>query len=410
MGCGARTGLGVEESDSGSVDDSGLEDASMADASVPPLCEGATAVVRYVDGVPDRRSVSLRATVQIAEADAYFLFDTTGSMIDEIAAMRATVLDLVDTLTCPTEGRPCSDGGDCGSGEQCSPTGVCGPEDQVRGCLPDLHVGVGRYAGRADTYRHLRSPSPPSAALPDAIPAAANGVGAAESLYQSVSCIGRIGRCGSAGCVSGRGCPGFRPGALPIVVAITDEGDQCSARIPPECLETLDTAVEAMGLLEATFVGISADPRGGEAEDFLRAIAIGTDSTDVNGEPLVFVGSGSAVVDAVRSGLRSVGVQPLDLRVALQPLEGDALQYVDHIRIDRESPGCFAYRDTEDEDGDGWDDTVLGAGPGTTGCFEVTFVDRAPRPASEEPQAARVRATLTGDGAVVDQQFVCVVY
>ncbi len=414
VACGAKSGLRVDPSSSEEDAAVALVDAGppATTAPAPVGCEDAVATIRYSGGEPSERSVTLRATVGVEKTDAYFLFDTTGSMADEIAAMRTTVLELIETLTCPTGGERCSSTSDCPAGQVCGPAGECGAADEVEGCLADLHVGVGRYDGVSDGYRHLRSPSPPSEEVVAAIPGRADGLGGREALYQSVSCVGRLGRCPSAECVrEGRGCPGFRPDALAIVVAITDEGDQCSAAVfAPECLETLETVTLSLQRLDATFVGINADPSFGMATDYLTAIAEGSDSRSVDGEPLVFTGSGAQVVEAVRSGLRAAAAQPLRFEVELESLSDDpreGLDLIDYAALNTQAPGCFRYEGAVDADGDGRPDTVPEAGPGTTGCFDVVFKDREP---GDEPTVVRLRAKLTGDGAIVDEATVCVVY
>lgn len=419
LGCGARTGLDAPAGADGAADagadaagpdrrDAGADAGGVARA---PLCRGADLTVRYGSGVAEPARVSLRATVRIPQADVYFLFDTTGSMTGEIAAMRAAMIELMDALACPSGGRACSDERDCRDGERCSPEGRCGPAPEVAGCLPDLQVGVGRYAGAADSYRHLLDVGPVTAATVDAIPRFADGPGGNESLYQSVTCVVGRARCPSAGCYRGerRACPGFRERSLPIVVTLTDEGDEClRARLPERCGATHVDAGAAARALGAVLVGVDADARDMEATPYLVAIAEEAGAYGPDGSPLVFQGGEGDVVAAVRDGLSTVAASPLPLYVELVDLdEADGISVidvVDHVAVDTTSRGCFPYRDLEDRSGDGRLDAVVAAGPGTAGCFEL-FPRRTAR--LEGPIEVRVRARVRAGGAVVATQDVC---
>lgn len=414
-GCGSKTGLGVHED----VMDGGREAGPPRDAARPdapmdaalPGCSGADVVVRYDEsGSPRPPRIDLMTAIRIPAADVYFLIDTTGSMTQEISAMRGAVIGLVEALTCPSSDRTCSDDRDCGPEERCSPEGRCASAPEISGCLPDLHVGVGRYAGGAASYMHLLDVSAPSDETVTAIPSDADGVGANEALYNSVSCAFGVGRCPDTGCDGeGRECVGYRPRALPILVAITDEGDECSYGRFRECAATPESTGAILREHGIVFVGIDADARGDrEATPFLVALAEEAGSYDAAGAPLVFAGTGSDVVRAVQSGLGSVSASPLRLEVVLEELpgdDGDAVHLVDHVAVDTESAGCFEYRDLADEDGDGRDDVVLAAGPGTTGCFVV--VPRTEPPGLGEGTAVLLRARLLAGGATVGERTVC---
>ena len=61
--------------------------------------------------------------------------------------------------------------------------------------LPDVHVGVGRYAGIPDSYRHLHDVGPVDDATVAAIPGVADGFGGRETLYEAMQCSIGTGRC-----------------------------------------------------------------------------------------------------------------------------------------------------------------------------------------------------------------------
>jgi len=404
-GCGSKTGLGLEEDVAEARRDAGV------DATVPTRCgDSDFAVVYAEDAPPSPDEVGLSTRVGIPEADVYFLFDTTGSMAGEIRAMRDAVVELIGTLTCPAEGAPCSRDDDCGPSEACSPEGRCGPAPEVADCLPDLNVGVGTYAGEPHTYRHVIDVAPPTPATEAAFPSRADGPGGRETLYQAVACACGRGRCLDRMCAAaGRACPGFRERSLPILMAITDEGDECSVGFLPDCPETVTTAAEGLQSIGAVFVGIDADA-GREATPFLVEIAEAADATGADGEPLVFAGSEGDVVDAVSEGLEAVSGRPLSLRVELEDLpddDGDARRFVDYVEVDTTTDGCFPYGDVEDTDLDGHPDVVPAAGPGTTGCFDVVPRETHGLSPSEETRVYRLRARLYGDGSIVDERTIC---
>jgi hypothetical protein len=269
-------------------------------------------------------------------------------------------------------------------------------------------VGVGRYAGVPDSYRHLHDVAPVDEETVASIPAVADGEGGRETLYEAMQCSVGSGRCPSAGCAdSGRRCPGFRETSLPILVTLTDEGDQCSfgPRFP-ECGADHVSVGEAARDLGAVLVGIDAAAPPDDATDFLRAAAEEAGSVDGEGEPLVFSGSEADVVNAVRRGLVAATTSPLPIRVELagEDLRPDAV--IGSVRLDLESEGCFPYRDAEDTDRDGFPDRVQAAGPGTTACFVIEPRESA---ALEGPAEHRLTATLLAGGGVVDTIDVCVV-
>jgi hypothetical protein len=272
-------------------------------------------------------------------------------------------------------------------------------------------VGVGVYSGTTSSYRHRADIQPPGPAVTDAIPAFPDGFGGAEALYESVACMTNQVRCFDAGCAaSGRGCPGYRPRSLPIVVTITDEGDECLFAWRLMCSVTAAQAGEALQALGVKFVGIDAD-RGLEATPFLIELAEEGRSFTADGDPMVFAGSEGDVVAAVRRGLQAVTAAPLDLTMEIVDEEGDdgdALRFVDHVALDLSSDGCFPYDDVEDDNRDGHSDHVRAAGPGTSACFDLV-VSPAPRIGPvDEPQMFLMTASILGDGAVLNDVSICV--
>lgn len=418
-GCGARSALSLGEepgADAGAGVDA--RDAAPSardahpprprldlgggdDAWPPASCAGADVVLRYAGGATDPAPIRLERTVRVQAADVYFLFDTTGSMVGEIAVMRAAVVDLIDGLACPSGGAVCADDRDCPA-QACSPLGRCAPTEVATTCLPDPHVGVGRYAGQAETYQHLADIAPPTEEVARAIPERADGRGQDETLYLSMACaLSDAIDCPAGACAaSGRRCAGFRPHSLPIVVTITDEGDQCSYCGPDD--ESIGAQARALGAL---LIGIdTARPPGGEATRDLTALAMASGSVDAEGRPLVFDGSDGAVVEAVRAGLAAAAGTPLPMSLELHGDEAFVDAVVERAWVDRWSEGCFPYREVEDTDGDGFADRVPRAAPGTRACFVVEPRARVDLP----PARHRFSAQLRLGEVPVQQVEVCV--
>lgn len=179
-------------------------DPNIANLS-PPADE--LYVVLPEGGAPVTKTIPPSVPLTLRSADIYFLIDTTGSMGDEIGALKGSLSSYVIL--------------------------------EVQKLITDVQFGVGEYRDYADNtgtgivpYRHLVNITTNTAAVQTAI----NGLGAnstpadlAESataaLYSTVSGLG-LG-CGVADAppclgVSNWGYPCFRSDAQPIIVLVTD--------------------------------------------------------------------------------------------------------------------------------------------------------------------------------------------
>jgi len=201
--------------------------------------------------------------------------------------------------------------------------------------------------------------------------------------------------------MGGLRCAGFRPGALPLYVAISDKGDQCPYCGPDEV--SVGAQARELGAL---LIGIDTAATPREATEQFVRLAEESGSFDADGNPLVFAGGEGEVVDAVRAGLAAAAQSPLPLRVDLvgDGIDPDAV--IDSVRLDRRSEGCFPYRDTIDSDGDGRPDRVRAAGRGTTACF---IVEPRRRAVLTGPAMHRVSAILRHGELEADRVDVCVV-
>lgn len=366
---------------------------------------------------PTRDTLDFRTNVQLA--DVYFLFDTTGSMVAEISAMRAATVDILTQLTCEDSGTPCTSDVECEfvPGTVCSGGGTCIEDPEATFCIASIWTGVGRYEGNPNSYRNLLSLQPTPSLTRDLIPATADGGGGGESLFQSIACTVDPTRCTALGCtVGGIGCPSYRLDAVRMLVTITDEDNQCD--VAPSCSPT--TATEVGAILRAaavTFAGVNAGTSVLTTDD-LTGVAVAAGSTAADGSPLVFqagdagTAEGAArlvtsVVDAVQEVVRN---RPL--RISIDPSDepgdaGDALQFIARLEVNVTRPGCLLVDATSDVNPrDGYDDTFDAVQPGNRVCWDVvvrrnTFVDP-----TDEPQLFRARLTVRGDGSPVDRRTV----
>ncbi|HEY8432590.1 MAG TPA: hypothetical protein VIL20_29670 [Sandaracinaceae bacterium] len=366
--CGAKTGLEAPDAGVDAGPDSG------PDGGPPPRpCIEAPREIGEV-------TARLRIPASLAVVDIVFLIDSTGSMRDEIATVRARLRDVV----------------------------VPG----VRAAIPDAAFGVALF-GEFPVLPHGPSTVRPyelrtqvttdlariEAAL-DATPEWGNfdhPEASIEGLFQVVTGAG-YGAPGtpgfvppSAGCASGgSGGACFRRDALPIVMLITDapmhNGPPGVAPVDPYAFEpaphTYEDAVAAVTALGALVIGLGANDAARPApHPHLRQLARDTGSVDASGDPLAFdiggsgAGIGAQIVRAVQFVASEV---PLDVDAVAEDLPGDAVDaglVLRGVRARSASPP----ENVERIEGD----TFYGVIPGTELTFEVV-VDASELPPSSE--------------------------
>jgi len=353
---------------------------------------------------PERDTLQFETNIQIA--DVYFLMDTTGSMDGEIRSMRDAVAGIIDNITCEDFGVACAGDDECGADQVCSVGGRCIEDPRTSSCVASVWTGVGRYEGNRNSYRNLLSLQMDPAMTSTRTPASADGGGADESLFESVACVADPTVCSSAGCGGPIGCPAYREEAVRILVAITDEQDECGG-----C--SADSAAEAgRRLTDAgiTFVGVDADS-GHEPRSHLRAIANESGSLDGGGAPLVFEGTEAAVTSAVTDAINEI-VNGVPLNVTIEATEepdddGDALRFIDYLEVNvGGGGGCTAVTPTADTDGDGRDDSFPELLPGTSVCWDVVPVMNTVQEPGPSPLVYVARLTVYGDGSPLDSRLV----
>jgi len=352
---------------------------------------------------PERDTLEFRTNIQFA--DAYFLFDTTGSMSGEIDAMKSAVTTVIDNLTCDASGVPCAGDPECSEGQVCSADGECISDPRISGCIASLWTGVGVYAGDQNSYRNLLQLQDDPAATQRTIPSSASGGGANETLFETVACVADPTACAGAECVPGGiGCPAFRDDARRILLAITDEPNQCAG-----C--PVNTAADAGARLRAediVFVGVDADGGNSPADD-LQDIATASGSLYGTGEPLYVQGSEAAVTSAVTEAIREVAENlVLFVDVELEEVDGDdgdATQFVDRVEVNVSGDGeCTAVGSVADTDGDGYRDAFPNLLPGTPVCWDVVARQNDFVPPLDRPQVFQARVVVRGDGTTLDQR------
>ena len=365
LGCGAKTGLTAPDFDAG-------VDAGF-DAGPPPrpcieVPIGAGEVTAELD-IP----------ASLAVIDLMFLIDSTGSMRDEIDAVRDRLRERV----------------------------VPG----VRAAIPDAAFGVALFGefpvsphgGSGVQPYELRSPittevTRVEAAL-DETPTWGNRddpEAAIEGLYQ-VATGGGYGTTMTPGFIpASAGCPRggfggacFRDDALPIIMLVTDAPmhngppgvdpvDEYEFTPAPH---TYAETIEAVNRLEILIVPLAAsDPGRPGPASHLRRLARDTSSLDAAGDPLFFdIGSGgdqigNEIVSAVQFIASEV---PLDVDALAEDVPGDAVDAGEVLRgvraISADPPG-----NVERVEGE----TFFGVVPGTRLTFGVIVdaSDLAPSP------------------------------
>ncbi len=397
----------------GDTDGDGVSDLIEVGAGTDPLDDGESPrtrgdfvfVMPYLEPAePARDTLLFRTNIQFA--DVYFLFDTTGSMVGEIAAMKEAATTVITNLTCESDGTACSGDLECAEGRVCSADGRCIADPRVSGCIADMWTGVGVYAGNPSSYRNLLSLQADPVETQRRIPASASGGGANESLFESVACVADPTACSAADCAPGGiGCPAYRTDAVRILVTITDETNQCSG-----C--PVNTAAEAGARLRAegvVFVGVDADASN-SPELHLKAIARASNSLDARGEPLYVQGGEASVTTAVTEAIQNIA-RNVPIFVAVEAVDlpdddGDALQLIDQIVVSTTGEGCTDVRSVADTDGDGAPDAFPSLLPGTPVCWDVIPRENDRVPPTSWPQVFRARIVVRGDGSILDQRAV----
>lgn len=382
---------------------------------------------------PDRDALDF--STKITVADVVFSMDTTGSMGIPIANMKSNVASIATKLASPVDGianvalgvvdfRDFQGGGGYPGDWPFllrhrvmtvrSPAGLASIQSAVNlyqavnyagGDLPEsgwealyqIATGAGTTVAGANV-----APFDPASAPPATIPAG-----------EDVGTIGGV---------------GFRAGALPIVVHITDAPTKNTVgHLKPE-------ALAAYGGIGGKFVGISTNTNAATRNDLTDAArstdsrvppsawdgarpascAVGQCCTGNNGAgespdadglcPLSLVASGS-VSDVVVSAIKALtNYATLDIGALAQDDVSDAidavLAFVDKLEANTTSGApCTPGLPVEDRLlSDGVNDTFPKVMPGTRVCFDILPRQNTTVPATDKPQLFKAFVTVWGNG------------
>ncbi len=357
--CGSKTGIYAPDVDAGV--DAGFD--AGTDAGVPPPRPCIEAPI----GAGEVRA-EFDVPASLAVIDLMFLIDSTGSMRDEIDAVRRGLRERV----------------------------VPG----VRAAIPDAAFGVALfgefpvapYGGSSVQPYELRSPittevTRVEAAL-DETPTWGNRddpEATIEGLYQ-VATGGGYGTPETPGFIQpSSGCPRggfggacFRDDALPIVMLITDapmhNGPPGVPPIAPYAISppphTYAETVAAVTRADILIVSLGAsDPGGTRPAAHLRQLARDTNSLDASGEPLFFDigGRGDGIGDEIVGAVQFIAADvPLDVDAIVEDIPGDSVDANVVLRGVRASSARPA-DNVERMEGE----TFFGVVPGTTLTFAV---------------------------------------
>jgi hypothetical protein len=341
-------------------------------------------------------------STKLQAVDMYVVIDRSGSMSQEIVAVRDNLATAIQHLTC----------GGIGSNPAT--------------CIPDLWAGAGTVgyhgsgAAAFQNYKDLQK-NPNISGLPVTEPtgtdsmepltfasyAAVTGQGGANFTMGSVPA--RATCAGSPAAVAGYqtfGYPCFRQGALPVILLATDE-PALSAGDTYKSPDWATIVKPAFINKKAKLVGIMGSGVAGTAiETDLRTMASNTGAIDAaNGNaPLVFDGSGANAATAIENGIRTLANGlPLDINAVSVDDPSDSVNaiasFVDHLQtLQLGTAACANGLTDTDTNSDGFRDKYLQVRTGTPVCWKVVSKPNMTVPATDVPQLFRAKVKVYGDG------------
>jgi hypothetical protein len=347
---------------------------------------------------------NLDFSTKLQAVDLYVILDRSGSMTQEISAVKNNLTSVVANLACP-------------------PLGNGAPGN----CIPDLWAGagtVGYHGAGAAAFQNWVdiSPNPSFAGVPITEPsnpsdsaepltfaawAAITGLGGANYTMGSVPA--------RAGCAAGRfGYPCFRSTALPVVLLATDEqpissGDTYKSPAWTAIVKPVFLAAKAR------LVGILGSGYGAGTDTDLRLMATDTGAIDaLNGNaPLVFDGAGANAASAIQTGIfRLANGLPLDINAVSTDDPSDTVNavtsFVDHLEtLQLGTAQCTNGLNDIDTNSDTFKDKFLQVRTGTPVCWKVVSKQNTTVPAIDTPQLFRATVSVYGDGITqLDQRDV----
>lgn len=302
--------------------------------------------------------------------------------------------------------------------------------------IPDLHVGAGSFlyseCGNYKVFEHRldvqADPTTAQNAFPQysasyengcccneaplsAIYCAATGAGTSEASAAGVTVPNGIPNEVNASnapgaCPAGHvGYPCFRPGALPIIAVVTDEGfDQYT-------LTSQQNAIDGMASISAKFLGIyGVTVFGDAAKDAMESFALAQGSVDANNLPLVYEGTSNGASQSVIDAILALSQAPLDLS-ALTSDNDDGTDsfgqsdnvdtvtaFVDYLEATEEGVLCTSgWNLVDGPDPDSVVDTFEDVLPDNRVCWNIHVKENVTVPPTEFPQLLTATVRVYGD-------------
>ncbi len=350
-----------------------------------------------------REERTLRFGTDISVADVYFLIDTTGSMSTPIANVQSSLSSIAV---------------------------------EIQSAIPNVQMGVGQYrdfplgdglfgygSPGDDAYKHEQDITDDLSLVQAALDRLSAGGGAdgpeslTEALYQTATGAGGNWSHTSGGSYSipsktcpmildevgtRRGYPCFRPGALPIIIGVTDinshEGTDTSADyagISPETA-SLAQGVNQLQTLGARFIGVSVTSTTARAD--LEHYATQTGTVGTSG-PLVYDAPSGAISGVIVDGIEDlVGGVVQDVTTRTANVEGnpddfDATLFIKAILAVEGYNMGVAGTGYDSKD----DRAFFGVIPGTQVDFAIDFYNDVRMPA-DTSQIFQARIIVVGNG------------
>ncbi len=392
------------DTDGDGVTDLGEARGTMTDPRDPSstIAPGDFFVVLPFEG--DRANRTLRFGTSINIADIYFLIDTTGSMSAPIENVQSSLTSIVA---------------------------------EINAAIPDAQMGVGHFedfpfggygsdgsfGGTDVPYANVQDITADVAAVQAGLNSLELGSGAdspeshVEALYQTATGMGGTWNYSGSptASISPRSCPSipdepgvrrgypcFRPGALPIIITVSDiewhngpGGSEAYSGITP-APHTFEQAAAALTSIGARYIGVAVDGQGrSEAEAMGRA----TGTVDGSDRPLVYDSPGGTVSSSIIEGIGTLtgGVtQDVTTRaenVAGNPDEFDATLFIKSITPVEGYVGGIPGTGYESKDDVAFYQVV----PGTEVDFAIDFYNDV-RVANETAEIFQALIIVVGNG------------
>lgn len=366
-----------------------------------PEANGDFVFLMPYQGSPSPAQQDLAFETKLRKVDVYPLVDRSGSMSEELGAIRSNLQTALNNLTCP-------------------PAGTGSPED----CIEDLWSGAGSigytgasgfpYVNHLDIQPNNALPGP---ALPSTEPLGCcsepihlalwstfTGNGTSGSGCSPTATYSARGSCsGSAAGANAFGYPCFREDSLRVVLLVTDETPSQDYDCPGA-----STVVNEATSIGARIVGVMGSSPEAGVESELQLLATQTGAVDANNSdaPLVFAGDDANAATAIENAVRSlVTSAPLDsMAASLSDDPSDAVEatvaFVDYLEtLQVDSAACTDGHIDQDTDADGNPDTYRFVVPGTPLCWRLFTKMNTTVTATTEAQAFKATIEILGEGS-----------